>query len=160
LSAAPPSTVCLTSRSRLLQKASKNLPPKPHGIKGRISSIRLFLNLWVPKHLGAGQAWFPKTLLGREFGVIERSARVQWPLLRALSTFRFRGFATRSKFVLNRRSTSLLAVGKAIDSSRAYWTAPYSGKYAHEELGYHLSGISQAVALLLVSANPRSQSPG
>src|ERR1039458_4338156 len=126
---------------------------------GRKSSKALFQKVWVVKQLGAGQAWFPKTLLGREFGVIERSARVQWPLLRALSTFRFRGFATRSKFVLNRRSTSLLAVGKAIDSSRAYWTAPYSGKYAHEELGYHLSGISQAGALRLVSGDASTQSP-
>jgi hypothetical protein len=37
------------SESRMLQKGSKNLPRKPHGIKGRIHPIRLFHNVWVMK---------------------------------------------------------------------------------------------------------------
>jgi hypothetical protein len=37
------------SESTMLQKGSKNLPRKPHGIKGRIHPIRLFHNVWVKK---------------------------------------------------------------------------------------------------------------
>jgi hypothetical protein len=37
------------SESTPLQKDSKNRLPKPHGIKGRIYPIRLFLNVWVKK---------------------------------------------------------------------------------------------------------------
>jgi hypothetical protein len=40
------------SESTMLQKGSKNLPRKPHGIKGRIHPIRLFHNVWVKKHDG------------------------------------------------------------------------------------------------------------
>jgi hypothetical protein len=35
---------------RAITKPSKNRPPKPHKINGRISSIRPFLKVWVQKH--------------------------------------------------------------------------------------------------------------
>jgi hypothetical protein len=34
----------------LFQKPSKSPPAKPHKIKGRISSIRLFHKVWVKKY--------------------------------------------------------------------------------------------------------------
>jgi hypothetical protein len=44
------------SESTPLQKGSKNPPPKPHGIKGRIHPIRLFHNVWVEKRRRAGNS--------------------------------------------------------------------------------------------------------
>jgi hypothetical protein len=35
------------SKSLPLQKASKNQPPKPQRIKGRITPIRLFQKVWL-----------------------------------------------------------------------------------------------------------------
>jgi len=46
LGIAAPSTTP-TSSSLVFQKASKNPPPKPRRIKGRISPIRLFHKVWI-----------------------------------------------------------------------------------------------------------------
>ena len=40
-----------TSRSPLSQKPSKNPPPKPHKINGRIHTIRPFQKVWVVKQI-------------------------------------------------------------------------------------------------------------